>query len=343
MNRSPAFARTITAIIAVVLAPLGVGLLTAGGRVWMFTVFQYGRSGYDFGDVAGPTALQALGILLLIGVVATGLWSSAGLIAAGVVGLLPVIFAIFPAALMSIQRIVRVPLEMLDGIIYGAPLVVLPALGAMGLTLAMVRRRPQPTGAGLAVVGGILSPVLLAIGAGLLVWGIGSGMLFAYQRFEMDVQPVAAAAVLGGVALVVAGIGATRWSPLALLVPAVALLVLNGLVLLPDVLFPALAGLPREVSYAAPALLMFGTGTAAAFLYLSYTFVLMRVRARAALPPAPPAAPPAYGQAPPTYPTYPPSSTQYFPGSGVGPAPHAPAVPTYPPYPPAPDTGPSGS
>lgn len=340
MNRSPALARTITVIIAVVLAPLGVGLLIAGGRVWMLTVFQYGRGGYDIGDIAGPTALQGLGILLLIGVVATGLWSSAGLIAAGVVGLLPVVLALFPAALMGIQRVVRVPLEMLDGIIYGAPLALLPALGAMGLALAMARRRPEPTGAGPAIAGGILSPVLLATGAALLVWGVGTGMLRAYQRFEMDVQPVAAAAVLGGVLLVVAGIGATRWSPLALLVPAVALLVLNGLVLLPDVLFPALAALPREVSYATPALLLFGTGTAAAFLYLSYTFVLMRVRARAALPPAPPVAQPAYAPAPPTYPTYPPSPAQYFPGSGVGPAPHAPAVP---PYPPAPGPGPSGS
>lgn len=339
MHRSSALARIITVIVAVVLAPLGTGLLAGGGRVWMSTVFQYARE-VDYTQLAGPTALQALGILLLVVVVVTGIWSSAGLIAVGILALAPVIFAMFPAAFIAVQRAVRIPLEWTDGIVYGVPLVLFPVLGTMGVVLALVRRRPEPRGAAFGLVGGILSPVVLAFGAGLLSWGIGAGMLYAYQHFEMSVQPVAVAAVLGGVILVVVGVAVTRWSPFALLLPALALLVVNALVLLPDVLFPAIFRLPREISGTVPALLLFGTGTAAAFLYLSYTFVLLRVRSRAQQAPAASVAPPQYGQLPlPGNPTYPPAPAQYFPGTGLGPGMHAPAVP---PYPPAPGTGPTG-
>ncbi|MFK0402286.1 hypothetical protein ACIQTT_08160 [Microbacterium sp. NPDC090225] len=338
MRRSSTLARIITVIIAIVLAPVGAGLLAGGGRVWMYTVFQYARE-VDLAELAGPAALQALGILLLVAVVVTGIWSSAGLIAVGVLALAPVFFAMFPAALIATQRAVRLPLEWTDGIIYGVPLVLFPVLGTMGVVLALVRRRPEPKGPALGLVGGILSPVLLAFGVGLLAWGIGTGMLYAYQRFEMTVQPIAVAAVLGGTILVVIGIAVTRWSPFALLLPALVLLVVNALVLLPDVLFPALFQLPREISSTLPALLLFGTGTATAVLYLSYTFVLRRVRARAQQAPAAPVAPP-FGQLQGQHPIYPPSPAQYFPGTGMGPASHSPAIPT---YPPAPGTGPTGS
>lgn len=339
MYRSSALARVLTVIVAVVLAPVGAGLLAGGGRVWMSSVFQYARE-LDLAELAGPTALQALGILLLVAVVVTGIWSSAGLIAVGVLSLAPIVFAMFPAALITSQRAVRLPLEWTDGIIYGVPLVLFPALGTMGVVLALARRRPETKGPGLGIVGGILAPVLLAFGAGLLAWGIGTGMLYAYQRFEMAVQPVAVASVLGGVILVVIGIAVTRWSSFALLLPALALLVVNALVLLPDVFFPALFQLPREISSTLPALLLFGTGTAAAFLYLSYTFVLQRVRSRAQQTPAAPVAASSSGQLPGQHPIYPPSPAQYFPGTGMGPAAHSPAIPT---YPPAPGTGPTRS
>lgn len=310
MHRSSALARIITVVVAVVLAPLGTGLLAGGGRVWMYTVFQYARE-VDYTQLAGPTALQALGLVLLVAVVITGIWSSAGLIAVGVLSLAPVVFAMFPAALIAVQRAISLPLEWTDGIIYGVPLVLFPVLGTMGVVLALVRRRPEPRAAALGIVGIILSPVLLAVGAGLLSWGIGTGMLYAYQRFEMDVQPAAVAAVLGGVLFVVIGVAITRWSPFALLLPALALLIVNALVLLPDVLFPALFSLPREVSGTLPALLLFGTGTATALLYLSYTFVLLRVRARARQTPALPAAASPFGPLQGQHPIYPPT-----PGAG---------------------------
>lgn len=306
MHRSSAPARILTVIIAVVLAPLGVGLLAGGGRVWMYTVFQYARE-VDYTQLAGPTALQVLGILVLVAVVLTGIWSSAGLIAVGVLSLAPLIFAMFPASLIASQRAIRLPLEWTDGIIYGVPLLLFPVLGTMGVVLAIVRRRPEPKGPALGLLGGILSPVLLAFGAGLLAWGIGTGMLYAYQRFEMTVQPVAVGSVLGGVVLVVVGVGATRWSPFALVLPALVLLIVNALVLLPDVLFPAIFQLPREISGTLPAILLFGTGTAAAFLYLSYTFVLLRVRSRARLAPTGPAASSPFGPLHGQHPIYPPA------------------------------------
>jgi hypothetical protein len=340
MHRSSTLARIITVIIAVVLAPLGVGLLTGGGRVWMYTVFQYARE-IDLGTLAGPTALQALGILLLVAVVITGIWSSAGLIAVGVLSLAPVIFAMFPVVFVAFQRAIRMPLEWTDGFVYGVPLVILPVLGTMGVVLAMVRRRPEPKGAALGLVGGVLSPVLLSAGVLLTVWGLSTGMQYAYQLADWTVQPVTVLAVLGGVILIVAGVGVTRWSSFALLLPALFLLVINALVLLPDVLFPVLFQLPREITSALPPLVIFGTGTATAILYLSYTLVLLRVRSRAQQAPASSIATPQYGQHPlSAHPTSPPSPAQYFPGTGAGPGMHAPAVP---PYPPTPGTGPTGS
>lgn len=330
MRRSPVPARVITAVIALVLAPVGAVLLATGGRTWLMTAFQYGRPGIDLAVLGGPILLQVVGILLLVAVVLTGIWSSAGLIAVGVLSLAPLVFALVPSTLMGVQRALQIPIEVLDGVIYGVPLALFPVLGAMGLVLALVRRRPEPTASALAIVGGILSPILLLAGACLLAWGIGRGVLVAYQRFQFEVQPDASAAVLVGVALVVAGVATTRWSTWALVLPAVVLLVVSFLMVLPDGLLSLARGLPRDLLTTMPSLLLLGVGTASALLYLAFTVVLLRVRARAGTTPlSPGAAPP--GHTPEQTTPYPPAPASYFPPSGVGPALHQPAMPPYPP------------
>jgi hypothetical protein len=333
MRRSSVPARLITIVIALVLAPIGVGLLSTGGRAWMLSFFRYARTDIDLGQIGGPILLQVSGILLLILVVLTGIWSSAGLLSVGALALIPFIFAVFPAALMGVQRAVRLPLEVIDTIIYGVPLLLFAVLGTMGLVIALVRRRPEPKGTALGVVGIILAPILLAGGAWLLAWGLGRGTLTAFQRFDFDLQPDAAAAVVVGIALVVAGVGVTRWSPFALVLPAVALVVLSILIVLPGDLMSVFFRLPRELSTMLPSLLLLGAGTASALLYLAFTAVLLRVRAQARLAPATPAEGPTTGYPPQQDATYPPSPAQYFPGTGVGPGMQSPGVPPYPPAP----------
>lgn len=333
MRRSSVPARLITIVIALVLAPIGVGLLTTGGRAWVLSFFRYARTDIDLGQIGGPLLLQVSGILLLIVVVLTGIWSSAGLLAVGALALIPLVFAVFPAALMGVTRMVQLPLEVIDTFIYGVPLLVFAVLGTMGLVIALVRRRPEPKGAALGAVGIVLVPILLAGGAWLLAWGLGRGTLMSFQRFEFDLQPDAAAAVVVGIALIVAGVGVTRWSPWALVLPAFALLVLSVLIVLPGDLMSVFFGLPRELSTLLPTLLLLGAGTASALMYLAFTAVLLRVRTQARLAPITPAAGPTDGYPPQQDPIYPPSPAQYFPGTGVGPGMQSPGVPPYPPAP----------
>ena len=174
------------------------------------------------------------------------------------------------------------PREWVDGFVYGLPLVVLAALGAMGLVLALVRRDPRPKGAALGVVGLIVAPLLLAAGAWSITWGIAEGTLFALQRFEFDVRPGPGFAVVAGALLVIAGITVTRWSRFALVVPALVLLVGSILLVVArDAVMPALFELPRGMNTVAPSLLLYGGGAAAGLIYLTFTAVLLRVVAHA--------------------------------------------------------------
>ncbi|GAA1234905.1 hypothetical protein GCM10009588_10500 [Microbacterium phyllosphaerae] len=274
-------ARLITIVIALVLTPIALILLSLGGQTVTLTFFAYGFDG-DFAPLVGPLLLQTLGLVLLVLVVLTGIWSSAGLIAVGLLSVAPLIVAVFPVTLSWLIRIA--PREWGDGLIYGVPLVVLTALGTMGLVLALVRRDPRPKGAALSVIGIIAASVLLAGGAWAIVWGIGDGVLFALQRFQFDIRPGASLAVFAGILLVVAGIAVTRWSPFALTLPAVVLLAASiMLVAAPDVVFPMLLQLPRGMNTVLPTLLLYGGGAAAGVLYLAFTAVLLRVRAHSRL------------------------------------------------------------
>lgn len=281
MRRSSLTARLITIVIALALTPVALILLSLGGQTVTLTFFAYGFDG-DFAPLVGPLLLQTLGLVLLVLVVLTGIWSSAGLIAMGLLSVVPLIVAVFPVTLSWLIRIA--PREWGDGLIYGVPLVVLAILGTMGLVLALVRRDSRPKGAALSVIGIIAAPVLLAGGAWAIVWGIGDGVLFALQRFQFDIRPGASLAVFAGTLLVVAGIAVTRWSPFALILPAVVLLVASIMLLAaPDAVFPMLLQLPRGMNTVVPTVLLYGGGAAAGVLYLAFTAVLLRVRAHSRL------------------------------------------------------------
>ena len=283
MRRSSLTARLITILIALILTPIALILLSVGGQTVNLTLFAYGFDGY-LTPLVGPLLLQALGLALLIVVVLTGIWSSAGLIAIGIFSIVPLIVAAFPVTLSWIIRIQ--PRDWGDGLVYGVPLVVLAPLGAMGLVLALVRRDPRPRGTALSVIGIVAAPLLLTAGAWALTWGIADGALFALQRFEFDLRPGAASAVFAGALLVIAGIAVTRWSPFALVLPALALLVASILLIAaPETAFPVLFELPRGLNTVVPTLLLYGGGAAAGLLYLAFTVVLLRVRAQSRLTP----------------------------------------------------------
>lgn len=328
MRRSSLTARLITIVIALVLTPIALILLSIGGQTVTLTFFAYGFEG-EFAPLVGPLLLQALGLVLLILVVLTGIWSSAGLIAIGMFSIAPLIVAVFPVTLSWLIRIA--PRDWGDGLIYGVPLLVLAALGTMGLVLALVRRDPRPRGAALSVIGIIAAPLLLAGGAWAVVWGIGDGVLFALQRFQFDIRPGASLAVFAGTLLVVAGIAVTRWSPFALILPAFVLLATSILlVAAPDSVFPMLFELPRGMNTVVPTLLLYGGGAAAGLLYLAFTAVLLRVRAHSRLLGGGSAGAGHSSSSPAQYPP------AQYPAAQYPPAPQAYAQYPNAPYPPAP-------
>jgi len=296
MRPSALPARIITALFSVIVAPVGVGVLSVGGRSWQYAFMAYG--GVDPAQLIGPILLQALGIVLLLAVVATGFWSSAGLLAAGILSVVPIVLALFPVLLLNLYQS-PLPMEWVDGIMYGIPLALFPAFGAMGLVLLFSKRFPARPNVALNIVGLFAAPLLLIAGVWLLTLGLARGTVAAVQQFRFDFAIDAAAAVLAGVVLIVAGILATRWSPFALLLPALALLIVTPLSLTPasgfsDLLFRTSTELSRSLL----PLLLTGAGVAAALSYALFTVVLLRARRRARGGSAPIGAyPPAYGHA----------------------------------------------
>lgn len=301
MRPSTVPVRVITAAIGLIVTPIAIGLLSSGGWGWYAASGSYG--GLDISRLAGPTALQAAAIVLLVAVVLTGLWSSAGLLAAGVLSLFPIVFALFPSVVVSAYRL-PVPRAWMDGISYGVPLVLLPVLGGMGLALWSARHHPRVSGA-LQAIGLVVAPLLLLGGGWLLSLSVARSMV-ALQRFQLGLAADAAAYAIGGVVLVVAGIFLTRWSPFALLLPALALLIITPLTLMRGGAFVEfLFEFGRDTVMGVTGPVSMGAGAAAALLYIAFTAVMLRARRRATAV-LPHAAAPGHPTAP-TYPTmYPP-------------------------------------
>lgn len=305
------------------VTPIALGLISAGGiRIYqLFSMYDYAR--LDLFEFVGPVLLQFVGLVLLVAVVATGLWSSAGLIAAGALGLVMLLLAIAPVLLLEVFKSAPsfIPRDWIDGVLYGLPLVVYAVLGTMGLTLMMIRRSTRGADAGLRVVGLVAAPVLLAGGGWLLVWGTSEGQMQAVVTFQTSINLMASIAVIAGVVLTVAGIGVSRWSPWALVIPAAVLLLISLLFVVTMSVSEFRGLIPLEVLRVGMPFVVVGGATAVAVAQLTFTAVVVilgrRAHRNAASAPSasfgahpvgqyPPASPAAYPPAPPT--AYPPAA-----------------------------------
>lgn len=278
MQRSATVARVVTVLIAVVITPIALVLLWFGGRGWIAAMEDARASGtgIDLMEVLGPLALQLLAVILLVGVVATGVWSSSGLFALSVLGVIALVLSVVPAALSALSGVgaTVVPLSWLAATLSGLSLVLYPAMGAMGWVLYDARHRPASRGATLTAVGVVVVPLLVFLGGGVIAWGAGYAQLRAAQLFEITFQPAVAIAMVVGVALLVASVALSRWSPWALMIPAVALLAISIVLAFPRLHATVVGALPLEVVGPTSEFFLLGGGVAAAAIAFAFTFVL---------------------------------------------------------------------
>lgn len=282
-------AKALTTLYALVVLPIGLGLLALGSSALQRVVASSlgGESSLFSEILGGPLAPQILvglgvGTLLLVSIVVTGLASSAGMIVAGVLGLGAVLLSAAPSLLLQLYgaRPGFVPAELLDGFFYAVPLVIGPLLGGLGAALAIVRRRPRSPWF-LSLLGLILVPLGLLLAMALLFGAHAEGVYPALQRFETEFHPVVALVVAAGAVLLWVLAATTACSTLAptvmalLLLAASAAVLQPGLVEIPSVLWRVPAG------QVALTFLSSGGGLAAAAILLVHTAVLASVRGRA--------------------------------------------------------------
>ncbi|MGN8026706.1 hypothetical protein [Microbacterium sp. 22242] len=271
--------RIVCAFTGVVVAPIAVGLISSGGGAWAIAQmqFSYRRTGLPLDRLIGPTLLILLGLLLLAGVVLTGLFSATGLIAAGVVGILPALGTLAPGAALGVFTSRLVPIPVIEPLAHGLPAAILPLLGFMGLTLVTVRLRPPRESAATALLGAVTALLALALGGVLLMWGVQLGISRAFTNFDTRFHPLPAALVLLALVLIGVGVGASRWSWFALVLPAMVLLVLSLINVLSFALY---AAGPRDIAQPTGTFLILGGGVAVAVAELAFTAVLLVLRAR---------------------------------------------------------------
>lgn len=344
MRASTWGARLLTAPLGVIGAIVGLGLLSSGGLRWQFAV-QAMSSGFDTGDggILVPALQIGGGILLLALVVFSGVWSSAGLLAAGALTIVPLLLTFVPEVTMTVYRIFgeMVPREWMDGLLMGTPLMVLPVFGGLGLALMGLRRHPEPAPTPLRIGGLFAVPLLLFAGGWALVWGNGVASTRLVQLFNFNPDPMALLAIIGGIVIVVIALGMLRWSPYAVLVPSLALII--GVIVsavAPLVLYESLLPLNQVLAGQVMQLMATGIALAVAVIYLTFTVTAIIVRRRGmrtarpgelpgvtagfatvmpsdqqVWPPAPPAYSPVSPAQPQVPPTYPPAAP---PAQGTG-------------------------
>ena len=283
MRASRWTARIITAVIALLLAPIAVGMVATGGAQWRFAATA-ANAGLELSGAIAPGLQLAIGIALLVGIVLTGIWSSAGLLAAGALGLAALLFSSVPALMMGMYRLLAnsLPREWLDGLIAGVPLTILPALGGLGLALAALRRRPGPLAIG-GTIGGLIGiPLALLAGGVAIAWGAGAVATQVMRFARLDVMPLVALAIVGGTLLIVAALAAVRWSPYALVLPGIILVTLNVVVLLgsPALVFGMLRPFGIEAANMLMRLLELCVPLTVGILYLAFTATALIVRRR---------------------------------------------------------------
>lgn len=232
MNRSSTAARIITALIGLIVTPLALGLLSHAGSYANRMVMMAGGPSPGIEIMLEMAFGFIFGLLLLAAVVLTGRWSAAGLLAAGALGLITLVFAVVPFALLEFYSAASgiLPRTWVDSTLYGLPLIILITLGAMGLSLVLMRHVAM-SGA-MSIVALFAAPILLGIGGWVLTWGIGEGQMQSAMRFSSEIAPLPAVATIFGLLLMIAGVLTTIWSRWSLVLPAVVLLVLSTPVML---------------------------------------------------------------------------------------------------------------
>ncbi|WP_422116564.1 hypothetical protein [Brachybacterium sp. UNK5269] len=228
-------------------------------------------------------------LLAIVGLL--GVWSSAGLLACGVFAVAFTTPILIPAVAQNLPGVMSSVLPWplwtaaAHGLAFGVWAVVTLVLTAMGVALALTRRRPVRS-LPLAVVGTALSPVLLLAGMVLVVGGTTIGLAPEIGAGLVTPQFGPVGVVLIGAALIVLGVAIAAVAPYALLAPALIVITLTGLFLtgLPfDVVGPErIGGLPVFAATATlEGMLMIGAEPGLAVLFLSFTVAAAVVRRRA--------------------------------------------------------------
>lgn len=290
---SGAVPRILTTLYALVMTPIALAALSFGGvRASRLQAMNgYAPDQLD-ALLTTPEGLQALvalgvGLALLVTVVITGSASSAGLLLCGVLGVGAVLLTTTPALLQTIyqHRPEAVPLEVLDGLLIGFPLLLLPLLGGLGGSLVIARRRPDPHAA-LSLLGLVLVPLGLVAAMYLLLRAHAHGALLWAREFRTDVGVMVLLLAVLGAVLLWGTAAACRWSPYSLLVPSLLALLCTAAV--QSLVLVELAGLSELIAplwhgrtgSAVLSFLLAGGGLAVAAILFVHTIVLAAVRAR---------------------------------------------------------------
>src|SRR5690606_38096472 len=95
-----------------------------------------------------------------------------------------------------------VSLEVLDGLVFGLPLIILSTVGLLGVVAMYVRRRPRSGGA-LAgnLIGGVVALLAVPAGVFLLLWGVGRGQYQTLRTLSPALDPLVPVAIIGALVL----------------------------------------------------------------------------------------------------------------------------------------------
>lgn len=289
MHRSSAPARIITTLVTLLAVPIALVAFSSGGAPWLRAVHR--RMTLEMAMAQVPPAslgLLALGVALMVVVGLLGIWSSAGLLASSLYAVAFTAAAMVPSLTEELTRALmgvlpgQLGLDGGYGLNYGAMAVVTLTLPALGGVLAIARRRPVRSLA-LAVVGMILSPVLLLAGTVLMVVGIAGGLSSQVLAGFATLQFSPTAVVLIGAVLIVLGVAVAVVAPYALLVPALVAILLTVVFLTPlpfGLLVPGqIGGLPTlDATSTFQVMLMTGAGPGLAALFVAFTVAVAVVR-----------------------------------------------------------------
>lgn len=259
MRRSP-FVHVIAVMVALTSTLVGLGLVVEGsGQVWQ----AFARLDFSMSSTTVGFLLQLAGIIFITVAALTGIWSSAGLITVSIIGLGALALSAMPLAAATLLQSVEVlSTHWYSALFSGLPQFVCLALGAMGFAV-MLQRRAHPrskrssggNGGVIAghIVGIVLAPLLTVGGVVLTLRGIEANRIAALTYMESFTDPGANALIIGGAALFTVGVFLVRWSPFALLLPAlitfVAAILIYASPNLPFTLIPSL--IPFQVHVAA--------------------------------------------------------------------------------------------